>query len=167
MALYASGVKIDPTLSGTLSGVGTGAYNAIGSNYDAAKKKMQQEGQVLGRPAGSNSYGAQRLGQTQGLDVGNLESSLGGGVGNTAYKDTLDQREYEQNRQLAEEAGRLNKPDLLSQILGGIGSVGGTAAGIYGAYGKNRTPSMPPGSAFPRGDTAMYQPFTYPMYGRS
>lgn len=150
MALYASDVKIPPDLSGAISGVGSpgySAYNTINANYGAAKKRMMGDAATLGMNpdvmTGPNSYGGQRLAATQGLDVGNLESALGGGLGQTGYQNTLQQRDYEQQRQLAEEIGRLNKPDLLQQILGGVGSVGGTAAQIYGAYGRNRQPNVP------------------------
>lgn len=141
--LYATDVKIPPDLGASLKGIGTNAYNSIGSNYDAARKKLSDEASARGMKGSAitapGSYSGQRFGASQGLDVGNLESALGGGLANTGYQDTLAQRDYEQNRQLAEEAGSLNKPDLLQQILGGIGSVGGTVGGIYGAFGKNKS----------------------------
>lgn len=144
MALYASGVQIPTDLSGIISGPGSpgyNAYNTIGSNYAAAKNKLMGDAAARGmNPAGvvsPDSYGGQRMAAVQGLDVGNLESALGGGLGNTAYQNTLAQRDFGQQSQLAQEIARLNKPDLLQQILGGIGSVGGTAAQIYGAWGKN------------------------------
>lgn len=146
MALYASDVKINPTLAGSISGSGSpgyNAYNAINSNYGAARKKLIDDATTRGVSAGPGSYADQRLTTTQGLDTGNLEAALGGGLGNTAYQDTLAQREYGQNTQLANEVGRLNKPDLLQQILSGVGNVGGTAAQIYGAWGKNSSPRYP------------------------
>lgn len=150
MSLYSSDVKIDPTLSGTLSGVGTPAYNTINSNYDAAKKKLMGDASARGMNGAAavapGSYAGTRLAATQGLDTGNLETALGQGIGSTAYNNTLQNREYNQNTQLANEIGALNKPDLLQQILSGVGNVGGTAAGIYGAWGKNAkapTPASP------------------------
>lgn len=134
MPMYAQDVKIDPTLSGALSGVGSpgyNAYNQIGSNYGAARKK-------LGSAAAPGSYADQRLSATQGLDVGNLETALAGGLGDTAYKNKLSERGYNQNVGLANEIGSLNKPDLLQQIFGGIGAVGGPLATYAGM--KGRTP---------------------------
>jgi len=145
LPIQASGVKISPDLTGAISGIGANAYNTIGSNYNKARQQQMQEGNVLGLPSaatGPNSYGAQRMAATQGLDVGNLESALGGGLGETSYQDTLSQRDFLQKQQLAEEAAKLAKPSLLQEILGGIGSVGGTGAQIYGAWGKNASPSM-------------------------
>jgi hypothetical protein len=148
MALYASGVAIPQSLSATLggaNGAGTNAYNKINQNYGTAKSQFASDAQARGMngtaAVSPNSYGGSQFSTKQGLDVGNLESALGGGLGDTAYQDTLAQRDFGQQQQLAEETAALNKPDLLQQILGGVGAVGGTAANIYGAYGKNRTPS--------------------------
>lgn len=150
MALYASGVQINPTLSGAISGQGSpgyNAYNTINKNYAGAQQGLANDAAARGmNPAGSvgpNSYAGNRFATTQGLDTGNLESALGGGLGNTAYQNALAQRDYTQNVGLANEVGALNKPNLLQQVLGGIGNVGGTAAQVYGAWGKNGTPSTP------------------------
>lgn len=144
--LYASDVKIPDALSGAISSTGTNAYNTIASNYGKAKGQFGQDATARGMngnaATGPGSYAGNRFATTQGLDVGNLESVLGGGLGNTAYNDTLAQRDFQQQEQLAEEAAALNKPDLLQQILGGIGNVGGTAAQIYGMYGKNAKPKV-------------------------
>ena len=148
--MTASDVKINPTLTGSISPYGTNAYNAIGSNYAGAKNKLAGEASTLGmNPAamtGPNSYAGQRLAATQGLDIGNLESALGGGLGNTAYSNAKEMRGYNQDTALANEIGALNKPDLLSEILGGVGNVGGTAAQIYGMYGKNKSNSVSGGA---------------------
>lgn len=142
MPLYASDVKIPADLSGAISGVGSpgyNAYNQINSNYGAARKKLKTDTSVRGMAgdptANPNSYESQRLAATQGLDIGSLESALGGGLGDTAYKNRLGEREYDQNTQLADEIGALNKPDLLQQIFGGIGAVGGPIATYYGLRG--------------------------------
>lgn len=147
--LYASGVTIPSDLSGALSGVGTPSYNTIGANYAAAKGKLARGATTMGMngaaAAGPNSYAGNQLNMAQGRDVGNLESALGGGLGNTAYQNTLQQRDFTQNEDLARQVADLNKPDLLQQILSGVGNVGGTAARIYGAWGKNAPGFNPTG----------------------
>ena len=158
--ITAQNVKIPADLTAALGGIGTAAYNNIGSNYGVAKKKLAGDASTLGmnpNVTGPNSYAASRLGTGQNLDTGNLASVLGSGLGETGYQDTLSQRDFSQKNQLAEEIARLNKPDLLQQILGGVGQVGGTAAQIYGAYGKN--------AKSPYTQSASYQPPSYYDYG--
>lgn len=145
MALLPSNVTIPKDLSGAMGSIGTDAYSNIGSNYADAKKKLMQDGQVRGQRgasvAGPNSYAGDRLSTAQGLDIGDLQSVLGGGLGSTAYKDVLSQRDYNQKIQLANEAAALNKPSTLEQIMRGIGSIGGPIAKYYGARG-NRSSSI-------------------------
>lgn len=137
MALTAQDVKIAPDLSATMGSIGTNAYNNIGANYAKAKGQIGQDASTLGRNGvaaiAPNSYAGQRMAATQGLDIGGLESALGGGVANTAYADTLHQRDFNQSEQLANEAAQLNQPSLFEQIMQGIGSVGKTGAAYYGA----------------------------------
>jgi hypothetical protein len=144
MPLYASGVQIPADLSGALSGPGSpgyNAYNKIGQNYAGAQQQFAQDANARGMNGAAatapNSYAGNQFATKQGLDVGNLESALGGGLGNTAYQNTLQQRDFGQNEALAAQVAALNKPNLLQQVLGGIGNVGGTAAQIYGAWGRN------------------------------
>jgi hypothetical protein len=144
MSLYASGVTIPADLSGAISGVGSPGYNAagaIGNAFSASKNKLAQGASARGMNGaaitGPNSYAGNQAAVGQNLATGNLESALGQGLGNTAYQNTLAQRDFGQNEQLANETAALNKPGLLEQILSGVGNVGGTAARIYGAYGKN------------------------------
>src|SRR4029077_8895635 len=117
----------------------------INSNYNKAKSQFGADASARGMngvaAAAPGRYVRDQFATKQGLDVGNLESALGGGIGNTAYGNQLQQREFGQNVDLANLVGSLNKPDTLESILGGLGNVGGTAAQIYGAWGKNRTPA--------------------------
>jgi hypothetical protein len=166
MPLYASGVTIPSDLSGAISGPATSAYNTIGAGYNNATQKMASDARARGlRPGagGPNSYGGNQLAVGQGLATGNLESALGSGLGSTAYQNTLQQRQFGQNEDLARQVAALNRPDLLQSILGGVGDVGGTAAQIYGAFGKNARPQTT-GPAFPQGQSQLNMPFTYPMY---
>lgn len=136
MPLFASGVAMPKDLTDALASVGTGGTAGINDIYSQAKKRQGQEAMALGRPTGANSYGPQRFGVQQGLDQGNLEATLGGVLGDTGYKNALQEREFQQNKQLAEEAARLNKPSLLQQIFQGIGGVGKTAATYYGMQNR-------------------------------
>jgi len=128
--LYASGVAVPQDLSAALSGIASQGTQGISDIYGRARQRQTQEGAVLGRPAGSNSYGSQRLAQTQPLAQGGLEASFGGQLGNTGYQNTLQQREFNQNKQLADAYAQAMRPDLLMQVLSGLGA-GAGAAGQY------------------------------------
>lgn len=130
--ISANNTTISPTLSGAISGVGSPGYNAssrIGANYDIAR-------QNLGRKAAPGSYADQRLTTQQGLDTGNLESTIGGSLGSTAYSNALQNRDYGQNLGLAQQIGDLNKPSQLQQIFQGVGSVAKPLAAYYGMRGR-------------------------------
>src|SRR5579872_342771 len=103
MALYAGGIGIDPTLKASLSGVGgpaTNAYNNINANYGAAKNQFGADASARGlngvAATAPGSYAGGQFATKQGLDVSNLESALGGGLGNTSYQNALQQRDFGQ-----------------------------------------------------------------------
>lgn len=129
MTLLASDVALPPDLLSSLSGFGSNAYNAINNNYNAASQKQAQDQSVKGYASpGGNSYGAERLAATKGLDIGNLEAGLGGGLGNTAYTNAIQQRNFGQQKQIADLIGGAMAPTTLQQIFAGIG--GGAGAGM-------------------------------------
>lgn len=140
--MFAGGVKMPQDLTDALSGIGAGGTAGINNIYSQAKQRQAQEG-ALKVPGNANSYGPQRMGVQQGLDQGGLEAALGGVLGDTGYKDTLQEREFGQNKQLAEETAALNKPSLLQEILQGIGGVGKTAGTYYGMKGMNSGGQLP------------------------
>jgi hypothetical protein len=136
--MQASGVGVPSDLSGAISGAGTNAYNAIGAGYNNARQKMVSDARARGLPPGAggpNSYGGNQASTYQNLDTGNLAAALGGGLGNTAYQNSLQSRQFQQNEDLAQQVAALNRPDLLQQILGGLAGVGKTAATYYGMGG--------------------------------
>lgn len=154
--LTAAGVAISPALTKAIGGIGTDAYGKIGSNYDAAKARTGADAAARGMSVGGStapgSYAGQRYAAGQGMDEENLEAALGGGLANTSYNDALQEREYNQNLGLAEEAGALNKPNLLDQIFQGIGSVGKPAATYAGmSRGKRSLTSAPATASFDAG----------------
>ena len=173
MALYASGVTIDPNLKGALSGLGSpgyNAYNTIGSNYGTAKGQMASDASARGMngaaAVGPNSYAGQQMATRQGLDVGNLESALGGGLGQTAYTNALQNRDYQQQMALAKQVGSQSGMSALEQALNGIGAVGGTAASIYGATQKNpsTTSTINPAYSSTPGDMSIWGYGSYNPY---
>lgn len=175
MPLLASDVKLPNDLGSVFSGIGTNASNNISNNYNLARQKAASDATAQGF-RGPLDYTTQRLGTTQGLDIGNLSSGLAGGLGDTAYKDTLSQRDYNQKMQLAEEAARLNKPSLLEQVFSGIGAVGkpiATYAGMGGFSGGGgggaslglTQPGLEEGSEFGLEEPDPTQAFGYNPYG--
>lgn len=138
MTMFAGGVALPPDLKQALSGVGAGGTAGINDIYAKQKQRTDQEAATK-VPGNVNSYGPQRMATQQGLDQGNLEAALGGTLGDTGYNNALQEREFGQNEALARQIGSLNRPDLLQQILSGIGNVGSPIATYYGMRGKNRT----------------------------
>jgi hypothetical protein len=141
--LTAKNINISPDLKATLGGIGTSAYNNIGANYGGAATKMAGDTAARGLAPGSNSYGAERLGATKALDTGNLESALGGQMGQTAYSNALANRDYGQQMTLADQIAALNRPSTLSQIFSGIGAVGKPVAQYAGMGGFKNWGSPP------------------------
>lgn len=144
MTMQASGIGIDPTLAGALGGAGSPGYNAskkIGQNYAGAGSNFAADASARGMngaaATGPNSYYGSQAATKQGLDTGNLESALGGGLGNTAYTSALQNRDYQQQMQLAKQVGSQAGLSSLEQALGATGAVGGAAAKIYGATQPN------------------------------
>ena len=147
MPLLASNVQLPTDLSGTFANIGGQGLAGINNVYSQLQNRYANDarGFTPGGPGlGPNSYGGQRFAATKGLDIGGLESGLGGILGNTGYQNTLDQRDYNQKLQLAQQAAALNRPGLLQQIFQGIGSVGPTAAMAYGAFGGGGGSSYTP-----------------------
>lgn len=135
--LYASGVGIPSNLDVSLRGIGKAGAQGIQDAYAPLAARQQAEAGVRGLRPGTNSYGPQRLGVQQGLDTSSMQAAFNNQLGDTAYKNQLAERDYGQQRQLAEETASLNKPSILEQILSGIGSAGKVAGTYYGMKGKS------------------------------
>lgn len=134
----AGDIGISSGLTDAFGNVGTTAQTNIGDQYGSLKQRYSSDARGIPQGTqslGPNSYGGQRFATQQGLDVGNLHAALGGQIGNASYQDALNQRDYEQRRQLAEETAALNKPSLLEEMFKGVGAVGKTAGAAYGMYG--------------------------------
>lgn len=134
--ITAKNTAIPAGLLAAFGNVGAKAKENIGGNYDALAKRNQAEAGARGLGAGSNSYAAERLPAQQALDIGGLESALGGDVGRLAYENRLQERDYGQNLSLADEIAALNRPSTLEEIFGGAGAVGKPVATYYGMRGR-------------------------------
>lgn len=158
--ITAKNTTISPALAATMGSIGTTAYKNIGSNYAGAKTKLANDATARGmsgsKATAPNSYAGQRLATTQGLDTGNLESALGGQIGSTAYQDTLQNRDYQQQSSLAQQIADLNRPSKLQQIFQGIGAVGKPVATYAGMAGRSGSGSPSYGYSAPSGGGSAY-----------
>jgi hypothetical protein len=148
MALVASGVGLSPDLAQTLQGIGTSGYNQINQNYTQARQRAANTNAVNGLPpTGPSSYSTQRLNAQQGLDQGNLNASLGQGLGSTAYQNQLQLRDFGQQSQIANEVGAAAAPAALQQIFAGIGTganaITKSAPAVSALYNSYNSPTDP------------------------
>lgn len=136
----------DADLSSIFQDIGGKAKGTIGKFYGNQKDQLKADARgprTGGMDLGPNSYAGNRLGTGQKLSEGALESSLGGQLGDTGYQDWKEQRDYEQNKQIATAVGDASKRSILDQALGGIGSVGKAGGELYGAFGGKKAPKTP------------------------
>lgn len=136
MAVFASDVKIDPTLRANLGGnfsPGSRAQTDITDIYGLAKNRLASDAKARGVRPGS-SYADSRLGASLGLSQQGLSTGLEGVLGNTAYQNYGNERSYNENTKLAQQIGALNKPNALEEVLGALGLAGKVGGAVYGAY---------------------------------
>lgn len=129
MTMMASGVQLNPELKSVLGQIAAPQSKNITDAYS----------KLRGGIAPTSDYATERFAKTGGLAQGNLESVLGGVLGNTSYGDVKNERDYQQNYELAKRIGELNAPSLLEQVLGGLGGgaqTGGQFAGLYNSLKK-------------------------------
>jgi hypothetical protein len=130
MALVASGVGLPPDLAQTLSTIGSGASGQIAQNYGTANRQNNQNRTIAGL-GGPSSYGTQQMETQEPLAQGNLEATLAGGLGNTAYNNQIQQRNFNQSMDVANQVGNALRPNSLEQIMSGIGGGANAAMQIY------------------------------------
>lgn len=171
MSVFASDIKIDPTLRAQLGGnfsPGTAAQGRINDTYAGANKSFGADARARGVKPGS--YAGDRLSASLGLSQQGLSTGLEDILGNTAYKDYGNQRGYDENSRLASEIGALNKPDATQSLLEALGLAGKVGGAIYGAYKPTPRPGQSYGSPLTLGkysgysDMASYQPEPDPLY---
>ena len=150
MPLFASDVKIPDALSQSFQQIGQQGTNNINSIYGNLKNRYAADARGYrpgGPDMGPGSYAGERFATGQGLSQGNLEAGLGGTLGETGYKDTLAERDYQQQRQIAEAAAEAARPSVLEQVLQGIGGAANSGLQAAALYKQFSTPSMSPGTA--------------------
>lgn len=160
MSLVAGDVGLSPDLASSLGQIGTARSKTIRGNYGTAAGQAGSDASARGM-SGAGDYNTNRLNATQGLDEGNLESVLGGVLGNSSYQDKLAQRDYGQQMQLANEVGSTAGLSSLEQVLGGVGAATKTGAAISPFVRGNSTPppqasNTGPLSMYPSGDPYSY-----------
>lgn len=145
MALFAGGIKTDPGLSASLGAIGNKQGNTIGNVYSRIRNRAATEATApTMRPS---PYLADRLGTAEDFSQKGLSGALEGVLGDTSYKDSLAERDYQQNIGLAKRIGDLNKPSLMQEILGGLSGgakAGGGFASLYQALGQAKGGSGAP-----------------------
>lgn len=147
MPTTASQIAIPSSLTDVLGQIGSGQQSAISGAY--AKKKQQMLADALpGRATvlAPGSYASERLGTGENLSMGNLRSGLEQVLGNTAYGDWKNERDFRQNYELAKLAGELMRPSTVEQVLSGLGGgaqTGGQFMGLYNSLKKPMTPYTP------------------------
>lgn len=134
-------IAIAPALAEALGGFAPAGKKAIAGNYGDLSAGLAADAPARGLRADANSYAPSRLATQQGLDVGSLESALGGVAGNAAYGDFQGQNEYDQNLSLANEIAALNKKSPLEEALEALGAIGPTAATFAGMKKSKAPPS--------------------------
>jgi hypothetical protein len=131
--LFATGAPT--TLEQSLSGQ---AQNQIAQSQDAYTQNRKRliadqaaGGQLMG---GTKNYAQTDLATGEANNESNIYSGLGNALAGIPAEDTLNQEQYNQNLQLAQLIGNLNKPSSLQEALGAFG----TATHIFcGGYVEN------------------------------
>lgn len=155
--LLASDVKLPSNLTTVLGQQGQGAQNSLNDVYSRIKSQFGADQKARGVRSGDpNDYFSSRIGTGQNMSNLGLRGGLESVLGDTGYKDTLSERDYQQNYELAKRIGDLMSPSILEQVLGGLG--GGAQAGgqFYGLYDKFQKQQMKPYTPTSPVDTSRY-----------
>lgn len=146
MALMASGVAIPDDLKAALGGYTKKAQGNIGGIYKNLGGNFASDQATLGHtPSGPGNSPDYTLGEGEAASSRGANDALYSALGGTAYKDTLNQREYNQNTELANEVGALNRPSTLEEALTGLGAGSRLAGTGYGLFKKFK-PNVPQGT---------------------
>lgn len=133
--IFAGDVKIDPTLRANLGGnnsLGSRAKAGINKTYSDTQTQFDVDARARGVKPGS--YASSRLGSALGLSQEGLQTGLEGALGDAAYTNFKADRGYNENMDLAQQIGALNKPNTLEEVLGALGLAGKVGGAAYGAY---------------------------------
>lgn len=127
--LFATGSPT--TLEDTLTGQ---ANNNVAQSRDAytQNRKRLVASQAAGGQLGSGvqNYAQTDLATGEANNESGIYSDLANALAGIPAEDTLNQQQYNQNLQLAQLIGSLNKPSQLQEALG----AGGAAASVVGKF---------------------------------
>lgn len=155
MALLASGVNLDPSLTEQVDPIAKQGRGRLASSLGMLRSRYQAD--ATGAPKAPGGYFDEQLGTAGARGNRNIDNGLYGALGGGAYKDVIGQRDNNQQMELAREYGDMMRPSSLQEALGALGTVGGLGAVGYG-LSKNRKP--PTGSPLSAGrDSFDYSPY--------
>lgn len=137
-----SSVKLRDSLKDPLSAIGGASQGRLQDVLGRITAQGQAGQMASGRPTGQ--YMGQMMGQANTLASRGIDDSLYGVIGNASYGQDRADRDHIRQMALAKKLGGMMKPNAMSEILSGIGSLGklipaGTS--LYNAMGSQ--PQLP------------------------
>lgn len=134
MGLFDTGTP--STLADVLGQQADTASLGIENAYARKRKQAAAQAGASGRlRSGVQNYTVGDINSGELSDLGNVQSSLAGALGEIPSQDYLDSNNYDRSRQLAELIARLNQDSGLSKIFGLTGSALNLGGKILGAAG--------------------------------
>lgn len=128
MALFATPTTLEQAL-------GNQANSQVAQSQDAytQNRKRLIAGQAAGGQLGSGvqNYGQTDLATGEANNESDIYSGLADSLAGIPAEDQLNQEQYNQNLQLAQLIGSLNKPSQLQEALGTVGTVSHIFCGGY------------------------------------
>ena len=135
MALFASGVKIDPTALGQTQDIASASQknlkDILGSIQQRFRAGQTASGRVNTNPG---DYYDEQMKLAADRGNRNISNSLYGVLGNASLNDARALRTHNQNMELAKLQGELMKPSLLHEVLGGLNGVAPSVGAGYSLW---------------------------------
>lgn len=97
------------------------------------KRLVAQEAHSGRLMSGVSDYPLTDLATSEASGIGDVYSNLAGALGQIPAEDYLNQNQNQNNLNLAQLIGNLNKPSALQEALGALGSAG-NIAGKFAAF---------------------------------
>lgn len=132
MPLFGKDIKVLDTLKNPLSQISGQRRGALETELGRIGSRATASADASGRTRGS--YIPAELGRASQMAGAGIDNTLLGVIGGASKKDAYSARDYMQNMQLAKMIGKLNKPSVLQEVLGGLGDIAGTGSQLYGAF---------------------------------
>lgn len=138
----ASGIALDPKLTAILGEQGKGPQNSLNEVYGRIRSRFGADQAARGQaPNPTGGYAGNRFDVGQNQSDLNLRGNLESVLGNTGYSQFKGNRDFQQNMQLAQLTGDINKPSTTEEILSGLGGgaqVAGQFGGLSNALGSRK-----------------------------